>query len=162
MVNAVIMAIEEVELPAMELKVTNNDGNAYKIQQKLLAKLEKQMEDYEAQEEAQYEFLENRQYTPEVFEKRNAALRAKMDACQEEIKKARASMPKSVNYEEVVKSLRDVVKILKDDEATPDVKNKIVKAIIERIEFTGSPRFKEGDKTGIEHNPFSLKIFLRV
>ncbi len=162
MVNAVIMAIEEVELPAMELKVTNNDGNAYKIQQKLLAKLERQMEDYESQEEAQYEFLENRQYTPEVFEKRNAALRAKMDACQEEIKKARASMPKSVNYEEAVKSLQDVVEILKDDEATPAVKNKIVKTIIERIEFTGSPRFQEGDKIGLEYNPFSIKVFLRV
>lgn len=162
MVNAVIMAIEEVELPAMELKVTNNDGNSYKIQQKLLAKLEKQMEDYEAQEEAQYEFLENRQYTPEVFEKRNAALRAKMDTCQEEIKKARASMPKSVNYEEVVKSLRDVVDILKDNEATPDIKNKIVKSIIERIEYTGAPRFRGEDMNGRGNNSISLKVFLRL
>lgn len=162
MVSAVITAIEEVELPAMELKVTNNDGNSYKIQQKLLAKLEKQMEEYEAQEEAQYEFLENRQYTPEVFEKRNAALRAKMDACQEEIKKARASIPKSVNYESVVKSLRDVVDILKDDEATPDVKNKIVKSIIDRIEYTGAPRFVGEAKNGRGNNPISIKVFLRL
>ncbi len=162
MVGAVITAIEEVELPDMELKVKNNEGNSYKIQQQLLAKLEKQMEAYEAQEEAQYEYLEHREYTPEVFAKRNAALRVKMDACQAEIKKARASMPKSVDYEIVVKNLREVVKILKDNEATPDIKNKIVKTIIKRIEFTGSPRFQEGDKKGIEYNPFSIKLFLRL
>jgi hypothetical protein len=162
MVEAVITAIEEVELPAMELKVQNNEGNSYKIQQKLLAKLEKQMEEYEAQEESQYEFLESRQYTPEVFAKRNAALRAKMDACQAEIKKARASMPKSVDYEVVVKNLRDVVTILKDDQATPDIKNKIVKTIIERIEYTGAPRFRGEDKNGRGNNPISLKIFLRL
>lgn len=162
MVNAVIAAIEEVELPDMELKLKNGDGNSYQIQQKLLAKLEKQLKEFKAQEETQYEFLETRQYTPEVFAQRNAALRAKMDACQENIKKARASMPKSVDYEVVVKSLRDVVTVLKDETATPDVKNKIVKTIIERIEFTGSPRFQEGDKIGLEYNPFSIKVFLRL
>lgn len=162
MVSAVITAIEDGEIPALELKVANDDGSSYKIQQKLLAKLEKQMEDYEAQEEAQYEYLESRQYTPEVFAKRNAALRAKMDACQDEIKKARASMPKSVNYEVAIKSLHEVVEVLKDESATPAVKNKVVKTIIERIEFTGSPRFQEGDKIGLEYNPFSIKVFLRL
>lgn len=160
--DAVITAIEEVELPALELKVNNNDGNAYKIQQKLLAKLEKQMAEYKAQEETQYELLETKQYTAEIFAQRNAALRAKMDACQEDIKKTRASMPKSVDYQSAVKNLREVVEILKDDEATPEVKNKIVKSIIKRIEFTGSPRFQEGDKIGLEYNPFSLKVFLRL
>ena len=160
--DAVITAIEEVELPALELKIKNDDGNSYKIQQKLLAKLEKQMEDYKAQEETQYEFLETRQYTPEVFAQRNAALRAKMETCQEDIKKARASIPKSVNYEEAVKSLRDVVDVLKDKDATPDIQNKLVKTIIERIEYAGSPPFQEGDLVGSEHNPFSIKLFLRL
>jgi DNA invertase Pin-like site-specific DNA recombinase len=162
MVNAVIMAIEEVELPAMELKVTNNEGNSYNIQKKLLEKLERQMEDYEAQEEAQYELLENRQYTPEVFAKRNAALREKMNACQDEIKKARASMPKSVDYKSVVKSLQDVVEILKDKEASPEVQNKIVKSIISRIEYTGAPRFVGDAKNGRGNNSINLKVFLRV
>ena len=162
MVNAVIMTIEEVELPAMELKVTNNEGNSYNIQKKLLEKLERQMEDYEAQEEAQYELLENRQYTPEVFAKRNAALREKMNACQDEIKKARASMPKSVDYKSVVKSLQDVVEILKDKEASPEVQNKIVKSIISRIEYTGAPRFVGDAKNGRGNNSINLKVFLRV
>ena len=120
------------------------------------------MEEYEAQEDAQYEYLESKQYTPEVFTKRNAALRVKMDACQAEIKKARASMPKSVDYEVVVKNLRDVVTILKDDEATPDVKNKIVKTIIERIEYAGPPRFVGEDMNGRNNSLISLKIFLRL
>jgi hypothetical protein len=85
-----------------------------------------------------------------------------MDACQEEIKKARASMPKSVNYESVVKSLRDVVEILKDDEATPDAKNKIVRSIIERIEYNGAPRFVGENMSGRGNNPFSIKVFLRL
>lgn len=162
MLNAVVMAIEEVELPSLELKVINNEGNSYNIQKKLLAKLERQLEEYEEQEEAQYEFLESRQYTPEVFEKRNAALRAKMRICQDDIKKARASMPKPVNYEEVVKSLQDVVEILKDKEASPEVQNKIVKSIISRIEYTGAPRFVGDAKNGRGNNSINLKVFLRV
>ena len=44
--DAVIFALEQSELPALELHLQNNDGNAAEIQRKQIAKLEKQMEEY--------------------------------------------------------------------------------------------------------------------
>ena len=40
------------------MRLKNNDGDAAKIQKRLLVKLEKQMEEYRDQEEKQYELLE--------------------------------------------------------------------------------------------------------
>ena len=53
--EAVLFALENSELPALELRLKNGDGNAHEIQRKLLAKLEKQMEEYRAQEDRQFD-----------------------------------------------------------------------------------------------------------
>lgn len=161
--EAVIVALEEAELPALELKVKNGDGKAVKIQQKLLEKLEKQMEDYRAQEDKQYEFLETGRYTQDVFDRRNAGLRDKMEECQKQIYQAKASMPKDVDYAERVVALRAAIDMLKDPEATPEEQNKLLRAIVDRIEYTGIPSDSLNRKRNVKgYNPFSIKVFLRL
>lgn len=164
-IDAVVASLEEAELPALELKIKNGDGDARKIQQRLLAKLEKQMEDYRAQEDRQYDLLEtNPNYSQEVFDRRNAALRAKMDECQEAIYKAKSALPQSVDYAERVVALKAAIDILRDDSATPDEKNKVVKAIVDRIEYTSVPSDRDNRKRlrGGEYSPFELRIMLRL
>lgn len=161
--TAVIAALEHAELPALQFKVKNGDGNARKIQEKLLAKLEKQMEEYRAQEERQYDLLEtNPNYSQEVFNRRNAALRAKMEECQAAIYQARSTMPESVDYSERVVALENAIEALKDPVATPEEKNRLLKAIIDRIEFTGVQSYHNDKKRGINENPFTLEVFLRL
>lgn len=160
--DAILFALENAELPKLELKVKNGDGDAAKIQQKLLTKLEAQMEEYRDQEEKQYELLETRKYTQELFDRRNAALREKMEACQKQIYQAKASLPKNVDYAEKVVFLQDAIKSLKDPDATPAEKNRRLTAIVERIEFTGSPAITERKGKPRGDNPFSIQIFLRL
>jgi hypothetical protein len=161
--EAVIVALEEAELPALELKVKNGDGKAVKIQQKLLEKLEKQMEDYRAQEDKQYEFLETGRYSQDVFDRRNAGLRDKMEECQKQIYQTKASMPKDVDYAERVVALRAAIDILKDPDATPTEKNNLLRAIVEKIEYTGIPSDGLNKTRNVRgHNPFSIKVFLRL
>jgi hypothetical protein len=165
LMDAVIVSLEEAELPALELKVKNGDGDARKIQQRLLVKLEKQMEDYRAQEERQYDLLEtNPNYPQDVFERRNKALRAKMDECQEAIYKAKSALPQSVDYAERVMALKAAIDILRDDAATIEEKNRVVKAIVERIEYSSIPSDKENRKRlrGGEVSPFEVRISLRL
>lgn len=165
LLDAVITALEEAELPALELKVKNGDGDARKIQQRLLVKLEKQMEEYRAQEERQYDLLEtNPNYPQEVFERRNKALREKMDACQEAIYKAKSALPQSVDYAERVIALKAAIDILRDNSATPGAQNKVVKAIVDRIEFSSIPSDRENRKRlrGGEVSPFEVRISLRL
>lgn len=161
--NAVLVALETVELPALEAKAKNDDGDARKIQERLLNTLEKQMKDYRDQEEKQYDLLETGKYTQEVFDRRNAALREKMDACQEQIFKTKASLPKSVDYGERVLTLKAAIASLRDDQATPAEKNRLLKAILDRIVYKGIPSAgsdRKANQKGV--NSFTLEVFLRV
>lgn len=161
--NAVLTALEEAELPALKLKVKNDDGNALKIQQNLLAKLEKQLNEFVEQEDKQYEFLETGRYSQDVFDRRNATLRAKMEECRNQIYKTKQTMPKAVNYTERVEALENAIEMFKDAEATPEEKNRLLRAIIDKIEFTGSAPVDKSIKGWKKNeNNYNLKIFLRI
>lgn len=161
---ALIFALENSELPELETKLQNGDGNARKIQERLVAKLEKKMEEYRAQEDRQYELLEKGKYTEDVFDKRNAALRAEMEECQTALYKARAVLPDSVNYEERIVALKDAIAMLKDPDATAEEKNRMVRAIVDRIEYTGTPGTGSNRKDQYHKGPapFTLDVKLRL
>lgn len=161
--EAILAALEHAELPALELKVKNGDGNARKIQQRRLAALEKQMEEYRAQEERQYDLLEtNPNYPQEVFDRRNKALRAKMDECQAAIYQTKNALPQSIDYAERVVALKAAIKLLTDESATPEEQNRALKAIVQKIVFTGSPSYGTDKKRGIGVNDFTVEVVLRL
>lgn len=163
LVEAILFSLENSELPELQLKVKNGDGDALKIQQRRLKKLEEQMQEYRVQEENQYDLLETGKYTQDLFDRRNAALRAKMEENQTEIYKTKSSMPKNVDYAERAATLQRAIEIMRDPEATPTEKNRLLKAIIERIEFYGSaPVDKSAKGWKKNENNYSLKVFLRV
>ena len=160
--QAVLVALEESELPNLQAKWKSGEGNSIAIQKKLLENLEKEMANYRQQEERQYEFLETGRYTPDVFDKRNAALRQKMEDCQERIYKAKATMPNEVNYEEKIVVLKDAIAAMKDDSATPEQKNRLLKAIVKRIDYTGHPVVDKSKPYKKNENDFKLSITLRL
>jgi hypothetical protein len=165
LLDAVIVALEEAELPALEIKAQNDDGNAVKIQRKLIETLEKQKEEYRAQEDRQFELLEtNENYTQEVFNRRNAELRQKMEDCKSALYKAKSTLPESVDYSERVEALKFAIDILKDDTATAAEKNKVLKAIVEKIEYSSLPSdpspTRRQNRTGVD--PFEIVITLRL
>lgn len=162
MEQAVIAALEHAELPALELKVKNGDGNAAKIQQRLLKKLEKQMEEYREQEELQYELLETRVYTQDVFERRNAILRDKIEDCQKQIYLAKSAMPDNIDYKERVTSLKAAIVALKNPNAAPIEKNRLLKAVVDKIEFTGSKPVDKSQGFKKNENDFNLRVYMRL
>ena len=160
--QAVIIALECSELPNLQAKWESGAGTSIVIQKKLLENLEKEMENYRQQEEKQYEFLETGRYTPDVFDKRNAALRQKMEDCQERIYKAKATMPNEVNYAEKIVSLKAAIDAMKDDNASPEQKNRLLKAIVKRIDYSGYPPADKSQPYKKNENEFKLSITLRL
>ena len=138
-IEAVITALEEAELPNLKAKLNSDQGNSAAIQQKILDGLMKQMAEYKEQEETQYELLETKKYTPELFEKRNAALREKMKQCEIQIDETRRTMPKPIDYAERIIALEDAIKALRDDNMSCEEKNQFLKKIVEKIEITTFP-----------------------
>lgn len=153
--EALIAALELSELPQLEAKLKNGEGKAVAIQQRILEKLEKQMEEYRQQEEKQYDLLETGKYTQDLFDKRNAALRKKMEDCQQQIYETKRTMPQEVDFEERIASLKKAIAALKDDTISGKEKNRLLKAIIEKVEMTTVD-------LGFAKTDIQMTIFLRL
>lgn len=138
-IDAVITSLEQAELPNLKAKLNGDMGNSAAIQQKILDGLMKQMDEYKEQEENQYELLETKKYTPELFEKRNAALREKMKQCEIQIEETRRTMPKPVDYAERIVALEEAIRALRDDTLSCEEQNRFIKKIVDRIEITTFP-----------------------
>ena len=154
--NAVKTALLTVHLPELEAKLENGDGSSAVIQKQMVDRFEKQMSDLKAQEAKQYDLLETGIYTNEVFLERNSALRAKISNCDELLAEARKNLPKAVNYEEKIRTLKAAVASLDDDTISNEQKNILLKAIIKRIEYTSPKRQPHGV------NDFKLRIDLNL
>lgn len=152
---ALIAALELSELPQLEAKLNNGDGKSAAIQQRILDKLEKQMEEYRQQEEKQYDLLETGKYTQALFDKRNAALREKMEDCQKQIVETKRTMPQEVDYAEKIATLKKAIAALKDDTIPAKEKNYLLKGIIEKVEMTTVD-------LGFKKTDIQLAVFLRL
>ena len=161
---AILDALEYAELPALELKVKNNEGDSAKIQAQQLEKLEQKMKEYQEMEETQYEMLELKKYTPEVFERRHSALVKKMEDCKVKINSIRATMPAAIDYTERLATLQTAIDMLKDPAASGKAKNNALKAIVERIDYSSTPREPEKrEKSGRRKaEPFTVAVKLKI
>lgn len=133
--EAIINALEQSELPTLEAKLKNGEGNAHNIKKSLLDSFEKELQDLKAQEDRQYQFLESGTYSEEVFEKRHTILLEKMEDCKAKIRETQASMPKKIDYAEKIILLKKAIEGLKSNTTTPLEKNKLLKPIVERIDL---------------------------
>ena len=160
--EALLAALEYSELPELEEKLKSGEGKSIAIQQRILVKLEKQMEDFRAQEEKQYELLETGKYTQDLFDRRNAALRQKMEDCQQQIYETKRTMPKEVDYAERIVTLKKAIAGLKDDTVSAHEKNRLLKAIVSRIDYTGIPPVDRSAGFKKNENDFTLAVTLRL
>ena len=156
LVHAVKTALLAEHLPELEVKLKNGDGDAITIQQQIIDRLEKQMAELKKQEAKQYDLLETGIYTNEVFLERNSALRDKMTSCFTQLAEAKQNLPKSVDYAKKVRALKEAVATLDDDTATIEQKNRLLKAVIKKIEYTSEKNQPKGT------NDFKLRIDLNI
>jgi hypothetical protein len=155
--KAVIAALEFAELPNLEAKLNNKEGDSANIQRNLLTGLQKQLAELRDQEEKQYDLLEKGIYSEELFDRRNTALQEKKEALKKQIQEAKNNIPKEVDYGEKIMTLKRAIEGLKDDSIPPIEKNKLLKAIVKRIEYSNdSKRYDFGS------NNIKLDVYLRL
>ena len=155
--KAIIVTLETVELPNLEAMLNNNEGDSANIQRNLLNSLQKQLAELRVQEEKQYDLLEKGIYSEELFDRRNSALQEKMEALRKQIQEAKNNIPKEVDYGKKIMTLKKAIEGLKDDSVPPIEKNKLLKAIVKRIEYSSdSKRYDYGS------NNIKVDIYLRL
>ena len=142
-------------IAAIEEKVSTGAHGGREAKEAQLSALEAHMQRLQDQEDHQYDLLERREYTPEVFNRRHSKLVKEMDAVRNAIETARATMPEAIDYEDALVRLQDAVDAMDNPDMTPLEKNMILKAIVSRVEYGR-------EKTGKNQNSFELDIFLKL
>ena len=133
--EAVVYALENEKLPELETHLKNNDGSSLMIQQRELKKLKAELEELQQQENMQYTLLEKGRYTEDIFDRRNKELHIEMDAVKSRIFEVQKFMPKAVDYQKKIMKLQEAIAALKNDSVSIAAKNKLLKAIIKRIDY---------------------------
>ena len=149
-------ALQEAHLPELEAKLKSGEGESSTIQKQLIDRLEKQMVDFKKQEAKQYDLLETGIYSNEVFLERNTALREKITLCFKQLEEAKKNQPQAIDYEEKIMTLKDAINIIDDDTATMEQKNRLLKAIIKKIDYVSDKNQPKGT------NNFKLSITLNI
>ena len=101
----------------------------------MIEKMNKEMDALVAKEDRQHDLLESGTYTEEVFLKRNKALHAQMEELRSKIYEAKQNLPKEIDYKDKIVKLKEAVAGLRDETISPEQKNRLMKAIVRRIEY---------------------------
>lgn len=154
-----------------EIRVEENKGDSAKLHAALIKQLEKQMSDLQAKEVKQWEMQSDpdpaKRMPQEIFQQLNEKLLKEKEEVQQALCKAYESMPEPVDYTEKIITFNDALKALQDPNVDALKKNYLLKACIERIEYS---RERGGRKPilGTIHDnswldtPIKLDVQLRV
>lgn len=137
-----------------EIQIKNHNGEAVKVHETLLKNLERKMEELEAREIAQWEAQSHpdpaQRMPPKIFAMLNEKLLQEKEEVREALCEARKSAPAPVDYEEKLQRFRDALDALLDPDKDPETKNRLLKACIERIEYSR----KTPERTKSQKEPF--------
>jgi type II secretory pathway component GspD/PulD (secretin) len=79
-----------------------------------------------------------------------------MTLCFQQLEEAKKNLPQAIDYEEKVRNLKAAIDILDDDTATIEQKNRLLKAIIKKIDYVSDKNQPRGT------NDFKLRIDLNI
>lgn len=122
-----------------EIRIANDEGDSIKLHANLIKNLEKKMQDLQSKELAQWEAQshpdESQRMPPHIFKQLNERLLQEKEEVQQALCKARESMPDPIDYEEKILLFQNAIDALRDPDADAVLKNELLKACIERIDY---------------------------
>lgn len=125
-----------------ELQIENQQDDSIKLHQNLIARLQKQMAALEKKELEQWELRSSGEMPKAIFDKLNEKLLQEKEEIQSALCTAYESVPEPINYRERVLKFTDALNALEDDTVPGKVKNRYLKDIIARIEYSRPPMIK--------------------
>lgn len=177
MLDRVIEVLESC-IEDFEIRLKNDAGNSAKLHEKLIKNLEKKMQDLKARELSQWDQQSHpdpaQRMPAEIFKQLNEKLLKEKEEVQQALCKAYEAMPEPVDYEERIARFKDALNALKDPQADAATKNRLLKACIERIEYSRAKPERmtkeQAEKQGIKMQvggkwtdpPIELDIKLKV
>ena len=151
-----------------KVMIDNNKDDSIKLHHDLIITLEDKLKKLEQQEisqwEGQYHPDPEQRIPPEIFKQLNQKLRQEKEEIKQALCKAHASSPKPVDYKEQIKKFSDALSALKDPNVSAKTKNRYLKDIISRIEYSRPPitRIDKNIKgLSYKREPYKIDIELK-
>lgn len=133
------------------LKLQDNKGtDLLEEHEKLIAAAEKELKDLVARRSNLFDLLERGIYSESDFMERKTVLDKEKQQLEDNLQELKSNVPEQIDYEEKIVQFHAAVEALEDPDMTAEEKNKLLKSIIKRIEFS-----RENDED------FILDIYLK-
>ena len=124
------------QIQDFEIRISNDDKDSRALHDSLIRQLEAQLAELEKKEISQWEKYSEEGMPKAVFEKLNAKVLQDKEQVQQGLCTARRSMPDPVDYVERLIRFKNALAALDDPEADAERKNTLLKACIERIDYS--------------------------
>ena len=139
-----------------EIKIKNDSKNTLINHTNHIKRLEAKLEELNKKELSQWEKYSEEAMPKAIFDKLNEKVLQEKETVTKALLDAKSSTPTVDDYKEKIRRFADALNSLQDDNVPAQVKNKLLKACIERIEYTR----EKGDRWHVTE--FELDITLRV
>ena len=144
-----------------EAKKRDNNADTVKLHNNIIKNLEKKLADLEEKEvlqwDAQYDPNPNKRIPPDVFPKLREKLLREKEEIRQALIQAHESMPEPINYEKEIYKFKDALNALKDDTFSAEDKNTLLKACIERIDYSREKPERISSKKEYYYDPVEKK-----
>lgn len=119
-----------------EVRIQNDDKDSQKLHDNLIKRLKAKQEELNKKEISQWEKYTEEGMPKHIFDKLNEKVLKEKEEVQQALCKAYESMPDTVDYEERLLRFKDALDALQNPDAPAEVQNKLLKACIERIDYS--------------------------
>lgn len=123
----------------LKRQLKNTENSSVKFQQKIITTLENKLKNIEDRELSQWEAQADpdpaQRMPAEIFQKLNEKLQREKAETIEAIRIAKEKIPTREAQENLLISMQDALDALNDPKAEPEMQNKLLKAVIERITY---------------------------
>jgi DNA invertase Pin-like site-specific DNA recombinase/uncharacterized protein YlaN (UPF0358 family) len=118
-----------------EVKLDNNDIDEKERHKQLISTLEKRLKELREKEVRQWEKYTDEEMPKAIFDQLNEKVLREKEETKNALCSAYDSMPEPVDYEDKIETFKNALEALKDDTVSAELKNKYLKAIIEKITY---------------------------
>ena len=140
-----------------EIQIKRDDKDTLANRANHIKRLEARLDDLHKKEVSQWEKYSEEGMPKAVFDKLNAKVLQEKEIVMRAIDEARKTAPTVDDYQEKVVRFSDALNALDDPNASVDLQSQLLRACIERIEYTREPGTNRYNPT-----PFELDITLKV
>lgn len=131
-----VIEILEQCIHDFEIRISSDDKNAEQLHANLINDLEKKLAALNEKEINLWDKYSEEGMPKEIFDKLNGKVLKEKDEINNALCTAKNNAPSHIDYEEKLHRFKDALEALTDPEASAELKNRLLKSCISRIEYS--------------------------